>query len=277
MGNPSDCLNNCLSIPGLPRRVNAMKHKLIVIILLLGALAARGQYFEVSQPKEVTLPDGCKGYHALFMPDGEHLVVTGEAFDGLATVGLNSDGTDYRKLSDEPGVGYKVGISRDGKILSRSNAPQKRTYVTEVDLKMVVCVNGVCRIVDPIADAYGRDVNYCWTSLSPDGKRLLFVAHNNAYTSELDGSDLVDLGPLHAPVWRDNDWVVGMIDSDDGHEITASDIYIVAARDANKSQRLTPADSDIKMYPAVSADGARVAYNTIDGDIYILDIKPPDQ
>lgn len=246
---------------------------LLHIIILVCSLPAQCQYFQVSEPRKVQLPEGCKSYHPVFTPDGRHLAVTSESFAGLALVGLDSDAPDYRRLSDKPGVGYKVAVDNDGGILHGCENSEHGIAVIEDNLKMVVCTDGICRLVDPISDQFGRDVNYCWTSVSPDGTLLLFVAHNNAYTSRLDGSDLVDLGPLHAPVWCGNDWVVGMIDSDDGHYITASEIFIVDARNATNRQQLTPSDMLIKMYPAVSSDGRRVAYNSIDGDIYIIDFK----
>lgn len=146
------------------------------------------------------------------------------------------------------------------------------TFVTEEDLKMVVYQNGVRSVVDPIADTTGKDVNYCWTSLSPDGKHLLFVAHNLAYTSNLDGSDLVCLGTLHAPVWRDNDTVVGMVCEDDGYFLTSGNIF-VAERATGKSIQLTPDTDDIKMFPTVSPDGNRIAYVTDAGELYMITLN----
>lgn len=146
------------------------------------------------------------------------------------------------------------------------------TIVTEEDLKLVVYKDGVRNVVDPILETTGRDVNYCWSSLSPDGTRMLFVAHNDAYTSNLDGSDLVCLGILHAPVWRDDNTVVGMVDADDGHFFTASDIVIADAKTAETVQ-LTPVSDDIKMFPSVSPDGNRIAYHTLEGEIYIINLS----
>lgn len=313
-------------------------HKAILGLLILSTASMSAQEFIVSAPRHITVPAGHACYHPQFNPQGNELLVTSEAFDGLALVSI-ADG-QYRTLSQLPGAGYKATISPDGSMvvmreahladqsmsihtldlatmqrstivshgphvnnidLSRGQltiplnsrlttravsstrmkaAPRlttPATLVTEEDLKMVVYRNGVRHVVDPILASDGRDVNYCWTSLSPDGTRLLFVAHNTAYTSDLDGNDLIELGPLHAPVWRDNDWVVGMIDSDDGHVITKSDIHIVAARDSSRRQLLTPRDGIVKMFPAVSPDGQKVAYNTIDGDLYIFNITPLSQ
>lgn len=73
------------------------------------------------------------------------------------------------------------------------------TLLTEEDLKLVLYIDGERHEIDPVLDALGRDLNYCWSSLSPDGQRMLFVAGNNAYTCRLDGSELVSYGPMHAP------------------------------------------------------------------------------
>lgn len=146
------------------------------------------------------------------------------------------------------------------------------TMLTEEDLKLVLYVDGKPTVVDPILATEGRDVNYCWSSLSPDGTKMLFVGGNDAYTCNLDGSQLVNLGPIHAPVWRGNDAVIGMLDSDDGHFFTASDIVAADARTAERVQ-LTPQTDEIKMFPSVSPDGNRIAFHTTEGKIYIINLE----
>lgn len=148
----------------------------------------------------------------------------------------------------------------------------RQTLLTEEDLKLVLYVGGVRTEIDPVMMATGKDVNYCWSSLSPDGNKMLFVAGNDAYTCKLDGSELVNLGPVHAPVWRDNDVVVGMLDSDDGHFFTASDIVVADARTAERLQ-ITPQTDEIKMYPSVSPDGNKIAFHTTEGKIYIINLE----
>lgn len=162
-------------------------------------------------------------------------------------------------------------------VATRLSAPAKTPVapaitVTEEDLKMVVYKGEERHVIDPILTAKGIDENYCWTSLSPNGERLLFVAGNLAYTCALDGSDLVELGMLHGPVWRGNDYIVGMEDADDGHFITEGKIVVIDSMAKNR-QLLSPADSkDINLYPAVSPDGNQVAWHTLEGKIYIVDI-----
>lgn len=144
--------------------------------------------------------------------------------------------------------------------------------LTEEDLKLVLYTDGKRTVIDPILDTTGKDVNYCWSSLSPDGSRMLFVAGNDAYTCRLDGSELVGLGAIHAPVWRDNDVVIGMLDSDDGHFFTASDIVAADIRSAERMQ-LTPSTDEIKMFPSVSPDGNRIAFHTTAGKLYIINLE----
>lgn len=155
--------------------------------------------------------------------------------------------------------------------LSASARNRVNVYVTEEDLKVVVYNNGRRTVVDPLSTA-DNDVNYCWTSLSPNGKRILFVGHDDAYTCNLDGSGLVHLGKVHAPVWCGDDFVVGMQDKDDGYFFTKSDIVVVPAK-GGSIQQLTPSSSDIKMFPAVSPEGDRIAYHTLDGKIYVMTIE----
>ena len=152
------------------------------------------------------------------------------------------------------------------------SAVASEPFVTEEDLKMVLYVNGKRTVVDPILEQQGRDVNYIWTSISPDGKRLLFYAHEACYTSNLDGSDLVRLGAIQAPVWRDNNTVIGMNDKHDGYYFTTSDIIAVDARTGQQMQ-LTPETDEIKMFPSVSPDGNRIAFHTTEGKLYIINLE----
>ena len=171
--------------------------------------------------------------------------------------------------------GDEAMMGIDGKVAKRKVAAkaqaQSNVFVTEEDLKLVVYRDGQRTVVDPLSTP-DRDVNYCWSSLSPDKTRLLFVGGDNAYVSDLDGGNIVNLGRLHAPVWRGNDYVVAMDDRDDGYRFTASDIVIVGT-DGTGRQQLTTTSSEIKMFPSVSAQGDRIAYHSLEGKVYVMTIK----
>ena len=63
-----------------------------------------------------------------------------------------------------------------------------------------------------------------------------------------------------------------MEDHDDGTVYTASEIVIVGIDGSNR-QQLSTTSSEIKMFPAVSADGTQVAYHSTEGKIYVMTIQ----
>jgi len=80
--------------------------------------------------------------------------------------------------------------------------------------QLYVSQNGQTRRVSP----QGAHLNYLWASVSPDGQRIVYFAieHNRVYVTNIDGSNPISLGEMRAPVWMGNDWVIGMLDEDDG-------------------------------------------------------------
>ncbi|MGM9869467.1 MAG: TolB family protein [Sodaliphilus sp.] len=192
-------------------------------------------------------------------------IQSGEA----STVAEHLDHFNHINLSDD-----QAQMGMEGEQVSRRAVKRQKAnniFVTEEDLKLVLYNNGTRTVVDPLSTPE-RDVNYCWSSISPDKTHLLFVAGNDAYVSNLDGSGLVNLGPLHAPVWRGNDYIVAMEDHDDGTVYTSSEIVIVGADGTNR-QQLSTTSSEIKMFPAVSEDGTQVAYHSTEGNIYVMTIQ----
>ena len=163
-------------------------------------------------------------------------------------------------------------LTSEGKVLYWGNESLNDVYVTEEDLKLVVYTNGMPTVVDPLSTA-DYDAQYYWSSLSPDKTRILFGSGNHTWVCNLDGSNLIDLGEMRAPVWRGNDFVVGMNDEDDGYYYTKSDIVIVKADGTQKMQQLTSNSSEIKMFPSVSEDGSKIAFHTAEGKIYLMQIK----
>ena len=138
------------------------------------------------------------------------------------------------------------------------------------DMLMVIYKNGIRTEIVP----NGKDKTYIWASISPDGKKIVYTVTTPpvcTYVCDMDGKNPVALGQLNAPQWLGNNCVIGMNDKDDGHVVTSSSVEVVSI-DGKVRRRLTP-DSMKAMYPSASADGKVVAFHTLAGEIYVMNIN----
>jgi hypothetical protein len=111
--------------------------------------------------------------------------------------------------------------------------------------------------------------SYIWPSISPDRKHVLaYAMGKGAFISDLTGMVLAELGQIEAPVWAGNDFIVGMVTKDDGHQILESSIVAVHPL-SGKRQVLTPNDV-IAMHPDVSAKKQIIVFHTPDGEIWFI-------
>src|SRR3990172_5082578 len=121
-------------------------------------------------------------------------------------------------------------------------------------------------ILDPLGT--GR---YIWPSLSPD--RRLLVANQmeqGTFVFDLDGNVVSRLGRRNAPAWtHDGKWIAYMDDRDDGHRILSSDIMLVS-HDGKTTVALTETPDIIELFPSCSPTERKIAFNTLDGRIFIL-------
>ena len=160
--------------------------------------------------------------------------------------------------------GLAVVSDKGRTVVSKQNGG---TYVYAQGAELVVVRNGVEKRFSPVETKY----TYLWTSLSPDGQKILFYAGaKGAYVCDLDGNLLADLGKYVAPKWMGNDWVVGMVDKDNGETITESTIFAVRA-DGAAYTALTDG-SQICLYPSATADASKIVYNTADGKIRLMNV-----
>lgn len=119
----------------------------------------------------------------------------------------------------------------------------------------------------------GKQYNYLWTSISPDGAKMLYyvIELGKAFVSNIDGTNAVSLGTLRTPKWAGNNWVVGMEDYDDGVTIISSKIVIISSTGKNRTD-LTD-KSVIATNPSSSIDGKKIVYNTNDARIQLLTLE----
>ena len=177
-------------------------------------------------------------------------------------------------------VNGKVSVGLQGKVTTKQvtrpiSAVQlpNEIFVAEEDLKIAVYNNGRRIELDPLKGQYGSwDPQYCWVSLSPDKSKILFHCANNSFVCDLNGKNVVNLGEMNCPQWRDNNYVVGHNEDHDGYYLTKGEIFIIGANGKNL-QQLSTTSSEIKTFPAVSADGSKIAFHTEDGKLYLMTIK----
>lgn len=165
--------------------------------------------------------------------------------------------------------GNAIGL--DGKTLKtkklKSNAATTSVSVGIDRGDLVVCINGKTSIINPQGER-----SYIWPQLSPDGTRIVYWGDGvGCFVCNLDGSNPVSMGRLHAPQWLDNETIVGMNDYDDGKNITESSIVAVTA-DGKSGKRLTP-EGIVAIYPTTGADGTKIAFTNPRGEAYIMTLS----
>ena len=109
---------------------------------------------------------------------------------------------------------------------------------------------------------------------SPDKNKIAFeVMGGNMYSMNINGTNLIDLGKGNRPSWSsDSKKIIFMITEDDGHEFTASDIFIINA-DGTQKKNITNTDDIMEMNPCFSPDGKSVVFDAYnEGSIYLMNI-----
>jgi Tol biopolymer transport system component len=142
------------------------------------------------------------------------------------------------------------------------------SFINIEDKKMALYKGSSKKILTP----NGENESYFWASVSPDGKRIVYTtAIKGTFVCNIDGSNSVSLGKINAPVWLNNQWIVGMDDKDDGTAILSSSL-VASTIDGKVRQTLPTPSIKIALYPAASPDGKKIVFNTGNGEIYLMNI-----
>ena len=151
----------------------------------------------------------------------------------------------------------------NGRISAASERP-----VLSINMgQLCITRGGTTTVLSPLGS---EGMSYMWPSLSPDGRHICFYAAGlGCYTCNLDGSDTKKLGWLRAAKWYDNETVVGMHDLSDG-KFTVSSEIIAVTRDGSVRQTISDKNL-VAMYPSVAP--GKVAFSTVDGRLFILNLK----
>jgi len=141
-------------------------------------------------------------------------------------------------------------------------------YVWSDGSNLNIFRNNKIYILNPVSGANG----YIWASLSPNAKMILFTAAGSGtYVCDLNGKIIASLGYLNAPVWYNDNFVVGMQDKDDGHQILESTILMKSLD--GKTEKILSETDQIAMYPTAAASANKIAYNTAKGEIFVVELK----
>ena len=219
------------------------------------------------------------GHNVKISPDGQTVVYREGSFNkkrlrlsSLKSVNLTTGARQELVKPTRDLQGYAVdatsaGAVNKGKYSNKSIGAAKAQKLPVLSInkgQLMITVNGKTRQLSP----NGTQFSYMWASLSPDGTKVLYYqAAHGAYVCDLDGSNVRKVGQMRAPVWYDDNTVVGMMDLDDGEYIYAS--TIVAATLDGKTQTLTD-DATIAMYPHAAT--GKIAFSTPAGEAYIINV-----
>lgn len=279
-----------------------MKKTLLSLAAVCCAFAMNAQEITVGNPVQLMKGVESSAFYPVLSQDGTRMLFTSGDYTGLKVYSLE-DGT-VQKISDDKFAGYEAKFVDNGKVsytvrnktigarnnvvyncdLSTMTSQQKfsnkviqkvrnaealsRNISVYTDLsEVVVCKNGKEYRYSPVESQAG----YMWSSLSPDKTKVLFFAAGKGIVvMDLNGKVLNMLGNYEAPVWFGNDYVVAQNAKDDGHNFLSSQIMLIKADGSLKKELTKPLS--MSMFPAASGAAGKVAYNTIDGRMFIMDV-----
>ncbi len=224
------------------------------------------------------------GYYPIFSNDDSKVfhrsthMENGLRWDALESVDVNNLTkkqmiTPQRNLKQARNYENGVLVMAEKKMIKSTFGTSKNNipiYVSSEDLKMFVYKNGRRTEINPLGNKIAT--SYIWISLSPDNQKILFTATGKGtYICDLNGEILYSLGYLNAPIWYNNEYVVGMQDKDNGELVISSTVVMVSEDGRVRKQISNP--GDVAMYPAASAKAGKIVYNTSNGGLIISEIE----
>lgn len=221
-----------------------------------------------------------------FSPDGSDLLVTGPQLRGLQLVSIAGGAPRTLTEEDEAGVHARWNgdgtvayrAARDGtrreQIVTRTGqvraAPvlRQRAFAFTQNERVYAERNGQLREI-------GSGDQFFGAVISPDGDKVVYqglVTGLHVYTRSTGA--VVSIGPGTAPAWSpDSKRVVFEVTEDDGHDLTASELYVYDVG-ADRAAPLTTSDSVIERRPSFSPDGASIAFDDNTGGLFVGKVAP---
>ena len=146
-----------------------------------------------------------------------------------------------------------------------NNAQINTSFITDFDNLYIVDMWGNKQVLNV-------GPSFC-PALSPDGTKVVFNQMDDIYVINTDGTEKTFLGRGFNPSWVNNEQIIFEETTDDGHEYTSGELYIM---NINSSFRTALTDTPhlIEMNAHVSPDGNKIVFiSNTNGQIYIADLK----
>lgn len=234
----------------------------------------------LSDRKVVSLTvDEGSGFKFIWTRDGKHIVYLGKVDD--EHLAIKAIEVQSKKITNLSGPSKDIGLPQElpsNVIGYRSEKLTKlKTVLPNLPIKDQPFAyqendNIFLEIGKKVFQITQGNGKFYLPKVSPDGLKVLYEELSTGiYISNIDGTDAVNIGMGNNPNWSpDSRYIVYDISQDDGHVITASELFISDIRGAEKTQ-LTSSPNLIKSRPSFSPDGTKITFDA-NGAIYIADL-----
>lgn len=206
-------------------------------------------------------------------PDGSQILVSGAGCQGIYLVPVNGgrprllsnqEGYYARWLSNseigymalEAGVFTPFTVTTDG-VQSRGNARNNEISVAARDGEIWVTRGSQTRQITNGGDIFYNPI------LSPNRQWVVYEGMaSGLHVCDLDGANHLALGPGNNPSWLPSSrQILFDVAQDNGHEIVASDIWMVSLTNPSQRFNLSQGSGLMAQRPSVTADGLTVAFD----------------
>ena len=224
---------------------------------------------------------GYPGFDAIFGPDGKVYYVTqqrkknglvyrtGHCYDP-------STGRDQVVLKPQHGrvqaLRAAAGVVINGERQIYRSAPNVGAWTyTRGSMLYLVDATGVTRALQPVKDSNG----YLWSSLSPDGTKVMFeAASHGVVVCDLNGSIISELGEFLMPSWYNDHYIIAMSNAGNPR-LAGSRIWLMSVD--GETIKPISAKEERAVQPMTAA--GKVVYSLLySGEVrqLELDIRPAD-
>jgi len=253
-----------------------MKKKLLVLFVLLGPFLHAQNVTCLSRTKVNSTETG-GAYHPTVSPTGDYLLITGDNYAGLKKYDLATK--EVTQLTKTANAGYEPKFTKDGQSIIYRKATLNDRHLRSVSLEQMNIKDGSKKEImkasrdfsdftlqnDIVYMAKANKVAAQKTTQKKVEKLNYLITIENQQLVLYKGSKRVVLSPNG----KDASYIWPSISPDKKN--ISSTIEVVSI-DGQKRQVISDT-AEISMYPTASADGTKVAYNNVKGDIYILKVS----